>query len=59
MTKKLVGFFVGNRSSTSFEKLCENTSHIDARFYATDKFSAYDTIPGDKPFNWEISYLYC
>ena len=40
-TKKLVGFFVGVRSSKSFEKLCENISHIDARFYATDEFSAY------------------
>ena len=41
-------FFVGDRSSTSFEKLCENVLHIDARFYATYKFSAYDIIPGDK-----------
>ena len=47
-TKKLVGFFVGDRSSTSFEKLCKNISNIDARFYATDKFSAYDVIPSHK-----------
>jgi len=39
VTKKLVGFFVGDRSSESFEKLCANISHIDAKFYATDKFS--------------------
>ena len=39
---------MGNRSSESFEKLCENISHIDARFYATDKFSAYNIIPKDK-----------
>ena len=48
MTKKLVGFFVGDRSSESFEKLCENISHIDTKFYATDKFLAYDIIPPDK-----------
>ena len=48
MTKKLVGFFVGNRSSESFEKLCENISHIDSKFYATDKFSVYDIIPSNK-----------
>ena len=48
MTKKLVGFFVGDRSSESFEKLCENISHIDAKFYATDKFSVYDIIPSNK-----------
>ena len=47
-TKKLVGFFVGDRSSESFEKLCENVSHIEAKFYATDKFSAYNIIPKDK-----------
>ncbi len=44
-TKKLVGLFIGNRSSGSFEKLCENVSHIEAKFYATDKFPAYDIIP--------------
>ena len=48
MTKKLVGFFVGDRSSKSFEKLCENISHIETKFYATDKFSVYDIIPTDK-----------
>ena len=48
VTKKLVGFFVGDRSSESFEKLCENISHIDAKFYATDKFSVYDIIPNNK-----------
>ena len=48
MTKKLVGFFVGDRSSESFEKLCENISHIDVKFYATDKFSAYNIILEDK-----------
>ena len=30
-TKKLVGFLVGDRSSESFEKLCENISHIKAK----------------------------
>ena len=39
---------MGNRSSKSFEKLFENISHIDAKFYATDKFSAYNIIPEDK-----------
>ena len=39
---------MGNRSSESFEKLCENISHIDAKFYATDKFSVYNIIPEDK-----------
>ena len=48
VTKKLVGFFVGDRSSESFEKLCENISHINAQFYATDKFSVYDIIPSNK-----------
>ena len=48
MTKKLVGFFVGDRSSESFEKLCENISHIDVKLYATDKFSVYDIIPSNK-----------
>ena len=48
MTKKLVGFFVGDRSSESFEKLCEKISHIDTKFYATDKFPVYDIISPDK-----------
>ena len=48
VTKKLVGFFVGDRSSESFEKLCENISHIDTKFYAADKFSVYDIIPNNK-----------
>ena len=48
MTKKFVGFFVGDRNSESFEKLCENISHIDAQFYDTDKFSVYDIIPSNK-----------
>ena len=39
---------MGDRSSESFEKLCENISHIDAKFYATDKFSVYNIIPEDK-----------
>ena len=47
-TKKLVGFHVGYRSSKSFENLCENISHIDARFYATDQYSVYDIIPYHK-----------
>ena len=47
-TKKLVDFFSGERSSESLEKLCENISHIEAKFYATDKFPAYDIIPPDK-----------
>ena len=38
-TKRLVGFHVGDRSSKSFENLCKNISHIDARFYATAIFS--------------------
>ena len=48
MTKRLVGFFVGDRSSESFGRLCENISHIEARFYATDKFPVYDIIPPNK-----------
>ena len=47
-TKKLVGFHVGDRSSKSFENLCENISHIDAKFYATDQYSVYDIIPDRK-----------
>ena len=46
--KKLVGFHVGDRSSKSFENLCENISHIDARFYATDQYAVYDIIPRHK-----------
>ena len=38
VTRKFVDFFIGDRSSESFEKLCGNISHIDAKFYATDKF---------------------
>ena len=44
----MVGFYVGDRSSKSFENLCENISHIDARFYATDQYSVYDIIPRHK-----------
>ena len=47
-TKRLVGFHVGDRSSKSFENLCENISHIDAKFYATDQYTAYDIIPDSK-----------
>ena len=47
-TKKLVGFHVGDRGSKSFENLCENVSHIDAGFYATDQYSVYDIIPRHK-----------
>ena len=47
-TKKLVGFHVGDRSSKSFENLCKNISQIDAKFYAIDKYSAYDIIPSNK-----------
>ena len=47
-TKKLVGFHVGDRSSKSFENLCKNISHIDARLYATDQYSVYDIIPKHK-----------
>ena len=43
-TKRLVGFYVGDRSSKSFENLCENISHIDVRFYASDQYSVYDII---------------
>ena len=39
---------IGDRGSESFEKLCENISHIDAKFYATDKFSACNVIPEGK-----------
>jgi len=45
-TKRLVGFYVGDRSSKSFENFCENVSHIDARFYATDQYSVYNIIQG-------------
>ncbi len=36
---------MGDHSSKSFEKFCENISHIEieAEFYATDKFPAHDT----------------
>ena len=47
-TKRLVGFHVGDRSSESFENLCENISHIDAEFYATDQYTAYDIIPRNR-----------
>ena len=39
---------MGDRSSESFEKLCENISHIDTKFYVTDKLPAYDIISPDK-----------
>ena len=47
-TKRLVGFHVGDRSSESFENLCKNISHIDARYYAIDQYSVYDIIPKNK-----------
>ena len=47
-TKRLVGFYVGDRSSKIFENFCENISHIDARFYATDQYSVYNIIPRHK-----------
>ncbi len=47
-TKKLVGFFVGDRSSEGFEKLCENISYIEDEFYATDKFPVYNIISQNK-----------
>ena len=37
-----------NRSSASFEKLCENISHIDAKFYATNRFTTYGIVPAYK-----------
>ena len=42
MQLTLAGFHVGDRSSKSFENFCENISHIDARFYATDQYSVYN-----------------
>ena len=39
---------MGYRSSGSFEKLCKNILYIGAKFYVTDKFSAYNTISKDK-----------
>ena len=39
---------LGDRSSKSFKNLCENISHIDAKFYATDKYLAYNIIPSNK-----------
>ena len=38
--------------------VCENISHIDAKFCATDKFSAYDIIPnGQERVLWGIAKI--
>ncbi len=47
-TKELVGFFVGDRNSESFGRLCENIFHIETKFYATYKFPVYDIISPNK-----------
>ena len=48
ITKRLVGFFVSDRSPKSFEELRENIFHIEAKFCTDDKFSVYHVIPGNK-----------
>ncbi len=50
---------MGGCSSESFKKLCENISHIEAKFYATDKFPAYDiNYPSKQTSDRPISHFY-
>ena len=46
--EKTVGLFVGDRSSKSFAKLCQNIFHIEAKLYDIDKLLAYDVVPKNK-----------
>ena len=43
-TKRLVGFQIGTRETKYFEKLSHKISHIDAKFYASDYWHAYNLI---------------
>ena len=39
-TKRLVGFQIGTRETKYFQKLTDEISHIDAKFYASDHWHA-------------------
>ena len=43
-TKEIKGFFVGSRETSSFEKLSNCISNINADFYASDGLEAYNLI---------------
>ena len=43
-TKRLVGFQIGTRETKYFQKLADKISYIDARFYASDHWHAYNLI---------------
>jgi len=45
--QQIKGFYVGDRSSESFDKLFNRTPHIEPRFYATDDYGTYDIINPD------------
>ena len=47
-TKRLVGFQIGTRETKYFQKLSNKISHINARFYASDHWHAYNLIAPTK-----------
>ena len=56
-SKKNMTLAAVNRKTKSFENLCENITHGDARFYATDQYSVYDIIPRYKRFAGRDKYI--
>ena len=47
-TKEINGFYVGSREISSFEKLSERISNINADFYSSDGLEAYNLIDPQK-----------
>ena len=47
-TKRLVGFQIGTRESKYFQKLTDKISYIDAKFYTSDYWYAYNLIDPTK-----------
>ena len=42
--QEIKGFFVGDRSLRSFERLSEITEHVNPKAYATDDYGTYEII---------------
>ena len=47
-TKRLVGFQIGTRETKHFQEFLSKISHIDAKFYASDHWHAYNLIDPTK-----------
>ena len=47
-TKRLVGFQIGTRETKYFQRPIDKISHIDAKFYASDHWHAYNLIDPTK-----------